>query len=64
MGSCPTLFGGLTIRVLGPEAGVVRLDETVEEAAVEFVVVVVVALFVSVLSSDPRPSSRENSRSS
>ena len=64
VGSCPTLFEELTIRVVGPEAGVVRQSEIAEDAAVDFVIVVVVAPFVIVLSSDPRRRSGEKSMSS
>jgi hypothetical protein len=52
---CPTPLEGFAVRVVGPEAGVVWLEAFV----VDFVVTVVIAL-----SSDPRPPSKEKSRSS
>jgi len=55
-----TLLGGSTVRVAWPEAGVTGPDE---EAAVDFVVVIGVGPFLTVLSSDPRPSFGEKSRS-
>jgi hypothetical protein len=59
---CPTLLEEFGIRIIGPEAGVVKLDETAETVGVDFAVAILA--FVIVLSSDPRASSGEKSRSS
>lgn len=50
--------------MVGAEAGVVKLDETVAETFFDFVVIVIVASFITALSSDPRRSSTEKSTSS